>query len=293
MQTRSLALAALLSLALAVSGSTSAQASKPTYGDPWSIEQLQDYTVFNSEIPKDQSWPMKSLALAGKAQSNVVYYLELELNQLRAKGAKNVRQVFTSKNSNLPKSWLKYIPEIRNYYLIGYADGKEVARSTILPKPRWAIASRLISLDKQNCKPIGFSIFNFDSWFSDLCSFKEASDADYLRASIWDYHTSPTELLKLEYIVQSYWNQLIACSNWDQAYTIKNGIFDCPFNKAAWGTSSFKLTYLGGLGGYKIALNPAQRTASISLFAPDYLDYAKHATLNAGSTQIHFVSTQP
>ena len=293
MQSRSLVLAALLSLALAVSGSTSAQASKPTYGDPWSIEQLQDYTVFNSEIPKDLSWPMKSLALAGKAQSNVTNALRVEIGKLAAKGAKKIKQVFTSKKSKLPKSWTKYIPEIRNYYLIGYADGKEIARSTLLPKPGWAVASRLIGLEKQNCKPIGFSIFNFDSWFSDLCSFKKTSNGDYLRASIWEYHTSPTELMKLEYIVQSYWNQLIACSNWDQPYTIKNGIFDCPFNKAAWGTSSFKLTYQGGLGGYRIALNPTQRTGNISLFAPDYLDYAKHATLKAGSTQIHFRSTQP
>ena len=286
-------LAALFSFVSIATSITPAEASGDKYGDMWDVEELQPWSIFDSEIPKNLAWPKSSLQLAGKAQGSVKNALEDQIASLARKGAKKIRQVFTSKGPNLPKTWLSYVPEIRNYYLIGYADGKEIARSTLLPKANWPVASRLVRLEKQNCKPIEFAIFNFESWFSDLCSIKLAPNADYLRSSIWEFHTSPHEDLRLEYTVQFYWMQLLACSSWDQPYTIKNGVYTCPFNQPHFGASSFKLSYLGGQGGYKFNIKPEVGKVTIALSAPDYLDYAKHAWLSKGSMKITFRSTEP
>jgi hypothetical protein len=251
------------------------------------VKSYENGDDLRADVPKTLKWPRESLAAAGAAQKVAAKNLQAELNLLEQAGAVRINKVFEAK-AKLPKSWSKYLPEVRKFHLVGVDGlGNTLKVSRVFPAKGAGVATLLVGLTEESCK-IGESNFlDFSTWFLNSCKISKGSPKDFLRIATREAHLK-VDQTELAANVQFYWMQLEGCLLNGYEFTITGNIFNCPENQRGFYAHEFNLRSLTGMGGYEFKVDENAKTATIRYLAPDYLEFAKGVAHVPGTPNLKF-----
>ncbi|MBJ7281345.1 MAG: hypothetical protein JHD31_05735 [Rhodoluna sp.] len=240
-------------------------------------------TVVNSGVkfarfvPKDLVWGEKSLTAASQAilfQSNEI---ETSINSLKSKGAVTIVKKFTKNPVVSFPDWKTYAPSISQYTLTGYSEsGKSVGTSKKIPSDVPNLASRLVYLRQTTCSLRSLSV----SQNIEQCSIVKPKNQTYLRASL---RTSLGNGQVMD-IGGDIFQQLETCLISKFAFTVQNGVFDCPANARIFGGErSFKMRDTFKTRSYSITIDKRKYTATLTYGPTDLTNIALTGTYESGS----------
>ncbi len=243
-----------------------------------------------SAIPKTIVITKHESEEIAKAQRFVYSEIKTEIEHQKSLGATKLTKTFISEDNYSYPDWKEYVPEIRQYVIKGFAeDGKLVRTSAPLASDLPNLASRLVYLEQNECILRDFSLFDLDTWFTPKCHIKFESKSDYIRASLRT--AIAMSGLGPWALGQTPYEQMQDCFNNKYSFTVKSGYFSCPQNVRFWpepSSTSFPLILKTYKGGYVIKIDVKTRSATMTYYAPNFVEVARHAFWSKGSSVINF-----
>jgi len=230
-----------------------------------------------SAIPKTLVITKHESEEIAKAQRFVYSEIKTEIEHQKSLGATKLTKTFISEDNYSYPDWKEYVPEIRQYVIKGFAeDGKLVRTSAPLASDLPNLASRLVYLEQNEC-------------ILRECHIKFESKSDYLRASLRT--AIAMSGLGPWALGQTPYEQMQDCFNNKYSFTVKSGYFSCPQNVRFWpapSSTSFPLILKTYEGGYVIKIEVKTRSATMTYYAPNFVEVARHAIWSKGSSVINF-----
>jgi hypothetical protein len=262
----------LLSLALVGSGYIPSIA---TQKDPVTV--INSGIRYPNVVPKNLVWGAKSISSATKAIDFQFNEIENEISMLKSKGATRIVKTFVKNSSVAYPDWKEYVQSISQYTLTGFSSsGKSIGASKKLPSDIPNLANRLVYLKQANCS-VGNSSLQESL---ETCLIVKPIEGTYLRASL----RSSIGMGQVTDIGGDIIQQLMTCLVNKSAFTVINGVFDCPANaKVFGGERSFKLRDNFATRSYAISIDKKKHTAIFTYGPRDFTGIALTGVYDSGS----------
>jgi hypothetical protein len=233
--------------------------------------------TYTPKIPTNLVWGEKSLEASRKAITFQTSEIETAISKLLKKGAVKITKTYVKTSTQAYPDWKTYVPTFSQYVLSGLdSSGKVVGRSSKLPSDSANLASRWVYLKQADCIPEGSN----PASSLPLCAISKPKAENYLRAAL----RTATGNGQLEDLGGHISQQLFTCLKNKRAFTVKNGIFDCPSNaKFFGGDRSFPVKGDFATRSYLITFSSNKQSATLTYGPRNYASIALTGKYEDGS----------